>query len=591
VDGRAALGAARLRVVDLQTGDQPISNEDGSVTVVLNGEIYDHSRYRDALLRRGHTFRTRADTEVIVHGWEDVAERIPEHLNGMFAFALWDERQDTLFLARDRMGEKPLYFCKADGWFVFASELRTMLSHPAVSRRLDARNVGRYLTYDYVPDPHSIISGVEKLPPGHSLIVRGGQPTRRRYWEMPFQPDDGIDEPTWCNEVMARLEQAVTMRLESDVPVGCFLSGGIDSSAVTSIAASRRKNLRTFAIGYDGYPQDERLHARTVAEHFATQHEELVLSAEDVSPIVERVGRLLDEPLSDMSFVPLYMLSCAAKRSVTVALTGDGGDELFGGYPVMATERWHALFARLPERVLAWSRTLAAPYQPHVQPFFEFLDAIPYGPGARNQALLGGLPPHRLGPLLSEPLRELLRSEDPYADVHDVIRACPAKDPIDRTIYRYCKHYLAGQNLVNSDRASMATGLELRAPFLDHTFVEFVGRIPGRLKLARVGHPKRLLKRALGEHLPASILKRKKQGYAIPFDQWFRGPLSDLVRQTLSRERLNRGGLFNADAVTRLVDEHLSGTKNHDSALWSLIVFELWRLEHLGDGAPTTPGR
>ncbi len=586
VQGRAALGAARLRVVDLHTGDQPVSNEAGDVTVVLNGEIYDHARYRDALLERGHHFRTRSDTEVIAHGWEQDRERVLEHLNGMFAFAVWDQSEEILFLARDRMGEKPLYFAATNGWVVFASELNAMLVHPAVSRCLDATSVARYLTYDYVPDPHSIISGVTKLPPAHSLIVRGGETTRRRYWEIPFEPDGGIDERTWCSEIATRFDRAVAMRLQGDVPVGCFLSGGIDSTAVTGTAARHRADLRTFSVGYDGYPQDERRFARIAANQFATHHEELVVSAHDIIPVVRRLGQLLDEPLSDMSFVPLYMLSCAAKRSITVALTGDGGDELFGGYPSMAADRWHSRFARLPRSILAGLRVAATVAPGHTGPFLEFLDAIGYGPGARNQALLGGFPPHRLDPLLSEPLRACLRECDPYADIRTVLRASPAADPIDRLIYRYCKHYLAGQNLVNSDRASMATGLELRAPFLDHTFVEFLGRIPGRMKLTGFRHPKRLLKRALADRLPTTIVRRPKQGFGVPFDRWFRGPLAALLREILAPERLTRAGIFNGDAVARLVNEHLSGSHNHDDALWSLLVFELWKSEHLGDGPP-----
>lgn len=586
VRNRVALGVARLRVVDLETGDQPVRNEDGDVVVVLNGEIYDHRRYRDALVGHGHRFRTRSDTEVIAHGWEQVGERVPEHLNGMFAFAVWDQRQEALFLARDRMGEKPLYVACQAGWVVFASELRALLVHPAVGRRLDAANVARYLTYDYVPDPHSIISGVEKVPPGHSLMVRGGEPRRRRYWEIPFEPDRSIDEQTWRAEIARRFDRAVAMRLQSDVPVGCFLSGGIDSTAVTGTAARHRTHLRTFSVGYDGYPQDERRFARIAADHFGTRHEELVVSASDVMPVVQRIGRLLDEPVSDMSFVPLYMLSCAAKRSVTVALTGDGGDELFGGYRPMAADRWHARFACLPRWLRTRLRGAATLLPGRTEPFLEFLDAIDYGPGARNQALLGGLPPHRLAPLLSVPLREKLRADDPYADARAVLRACPVDDPIDRLIFRYCKHYLAGQNLANSDRASMAAGLELRAPFLDHTFVEFLGRIPGRLKFSGLRKPKRLLKRALADRLPLPILRRPKQGFGAPFDRWFRGPFAGLVREILAPEDVNRTGIFDGKAVGRMVDEHLSGVRNHDSALWSLLVFELWRLEHLGAGPP-----
>ena len=582
--GRAALGVARLRVIDLDDGDQPFSTEDGSATVVLNGEVYDHAAHRDALSRRGHRFRSRSDTEVIVHAWEELGERVPEHLNGMFAFAVWDEPRATLFLARDRMGEKPLYYARADGWLVFASELRALLAHPALSARLDVQGLARYLAYEYVPDPHSILAGVRKLPPGHALIARHGAVELRRYWDIPFAPEPEVDERAWCEEIAARFDRVVAERLASDVPVGCFVSGGIDSTIVAGTAARHHARLRTFAVGYDGVPQDERPWARIVSEYFATRHEELVVSAADAAGVVARLGRLLDEPLADMSFVPLHLLACAARRSVTVALTGDGGDELFAGYPSMAADRWHRAFARLPRGVLAAMRSGAGALPEGATPFRDFLDALDYGPDARNQALIGGIPPRRAATLLSRAARARLGTFDAYADVDDVLAACPVTDPTARLIYRYCKHYLAGQNLVNTDRASMATGLELRAPFLDHTFVELLGRIPSRLKLSGFRGLKGLLKRALADRLPPPILRRGKQGFGVPFGRWFRGPMAPLLRDVLAPERLRRGGLFDVDAVARLVAEHLAGTRDHDSVLWSLLAFELWRVEYLGEG-------
>jgi asparagine synthase (glutamine-hydrolysing) len=331
-------------------------------------------------------------------------------------------------------------------------------------------------------------------------------------------------------------------------------------------------------------PQDERRYARIVSEYFATQHEELAVSSSDAIGVVERLGRLLDEPLADMSFVPLHLLSCAARRSVTVALTGDGGDELFAGYPSMAADRWHRTFAGLPRGLLAAIRTGAGVLPDAASPFRDFLAAIDYGPDARNQALIGGIPPSSAATLLSRAVRSTLNGFDAYADVDAVLSTCATDDRTARLIYRYCKHYLAGQNLVNSDRASMATGLELRAPFLDHTFVEFLGRIPSRLKLPGFHGLKRLLKRALADRLPPPILRRGKQGFGVPFGRWFRGPMAGLLRETLAPDRLRRGGLFDPNTVGRLVDEHIAGSRDHDSALWSLLVFELWRLEYLGPG-------
>jgi asparagine synthase (glutamine-hydrolysing) len=370
----------------------------------------------------------------------------------------------------------------------------------------------------------------------------------------------------------------------SDVPIGCFVSGGIDSTVVAGTAARYRAGIRTFSVGYEGVPQDERRFARIVADYFGTHHEELVVSAADAARVVERVGRLLDEPVADMSFVPLYLLSCAARPSVTVALTGDGGDELFAGYPSMAADWWHRTFARLPGGVLAALRGAARTLPAAATPFRDFLAAIDYGADARNQALIGGLLPARIAAVLSREARSRLGTFDPYGDIPAVLAPCMTEDPTARLIYRYCKHYLAGQNLVNADRASMAIGLELRAPFLDHTFVELLGRIPSRLKLSGFRSLKGLLKRSLADRLPPEILRRRKQGFGVPFGEWFRGPLGGLLRDVLAPDRIRRSGLFDASVVSRLVEQHVARTHDHDSALWSLLVFELWRLEYLGDG-------
>jgi asparagine synthase (glutamine-hydrolysing) len=584
VDGPAALGVARLRVVDLETGDQPIGTEDGTVTVVLNGEIYELEEHRAALAARGHRLRSRSDTEVIAHAWEESGERVPERLNGMFAFALWDHARAQLFLARDRMGEKPLYYMMADGWLVFASELRALLAHPAASAMLDLEGLARYLAYEYVPDPHSILAGVAKLPPGHVLVATGGQVVTRRYWDIPFLPEPAVAARDWQDEIARRFDRAVALRLVSDVPLGCFVSGGIDSTVVAGTAARHRAGIRTFSVGYNGTPHDERRYARIVADHFGTRHEELVVSATDAAGVLERLGHLLDEPLADMSFVPVYLLSCAARRSVTVALTGDGGDELFAGYPSMAADRWHRAFARLPVGLVAALRRGAALLPAGADPFRDFLSSLAYAADARNQALIGGFPPARVAAVLSRAARSSLGDFDPYADVAAVLASCATEDATARLIYRYCKHYLAGQNLVNTDRASMATGLELRAPFLDHTFVEFLGRIPSRLKLSGFRTQKGLLKRALADRLPLQILRRGKKGFGVPFADWFRGPLAGRLREILAPERIRRGGLFEPGVVSRLVDEHVTGARDHDSALWSLVVFELWRVEYLGDG-------
>jgi asparagine synthase (glutamine-hydrolysing) len=585
VEGRVALGVARLRVIDLATGDQPVASEDGSIQVVLNGEIYNFAALRARLEARGHRFATRSDTEVISHGWEDEGEGYLQRLNGMFAFAVWNRREQRLVVARDRMGEKPLYHASAQGWLVFGSELRAVLSHPAVSRELDLEGVSRYLAFDYVPDPHTMIRGVHKLPPGHLLSATGPDPEVFRYWDIPYAPEPEVNTEDWCGEIRRRLDEAVRLRLVSDVSLGCFMSGGIDSTAIAATAARLHPGIRTFSVGYAERRFDERPFARLAAERLGTQHEELLVTSEDARALLPDLGALLDEPIADMSFLPLHLLSRAARRRVTVALTGDGGDELFGGYPSMAADWWHRRFAALPSgaRTLLGSAAERAGLVP--EPLRDFLQALEYRPAGRNQALVGGLPPTQHRSLLTADTRERLGGFDPYADADTAAEACVSTDPRQRLIYQYCKLYLAGQNLANADRASMAVGLELRAPFLDHSFVEFVGRIPASRRLGGLGQLKALLKRALADRLPREILARGKQGFGVPMGEWLRGPLEGLLRGALSPERLRRGGTFDPGRIQRLVAEHVSGRASHRKLLWSLLVFELWREEHLGAGA------
>ncbi len=585
VDGRAALGAARLRVIDLETGDQPIANEDGSVHVVQNGEIYNFRALEATLTPLGHRFATRSDTEAIVHAWEEYGEHCVDHFNGMFALAVWDRRREQLFLARDRMGEKPLYYACPGEWIVFASELQALLAHPAVSRELDPLSVSRYLAYDFVPDPYSMIRGVAKLPPGHTLTAGDGKVRLDRYWNIPFKPDATMDEAAWRGEIARRVDEAVRLRMASDVPLGCFLSGGIDSTAVTATAARLRAGIRTFSVGFADVRFDERPFARLVAERYGTQHEELVVTPEDAGAVLTRVGGLLDEPLADMSFVPLFLLARAARQSVTVALTGDGGDELFAGYPTMAADWWHQLVARLPPRARGALQRAAERIPGIPEELSEFLRALDYPPSARNQALLGGLAPRRHLGLLAPHVRAALAGFDPYEDIEDVLTHCDSDDPTARLIYRYCKLYLAGQNLANADRASMATSLELRAPLLDHTFVEFAGRIPSALKAQGFRGLKRLFKESLADRLPPEIAGRGKHGFGVPFGSWFRGPLGATLDEILSAERLQAGGVFDPAAIRRLIAEHQDHVRDHRRILWAVLVFELWRAHHLGDGA------
>ena len=579
VDGRCALGATRLRVIDLTTGDPPVTSEDGAVRVVLNGEIYNFRQLRARLEALGHRFATAGDTEVIAHAYEQWGAEAIERLDGMFAFALWDGRRQRLLLARDRMGEKPLYWARRNGWLLFASELRALRLHPLLRPEIDPQGVCRYLAFDYVPDPHTILRGVEQLPPGHWLLAGNGFVTVRRYWDVSFAPERDVEAATWEQGIAEHLDAAVGSRLVSDVPVGCLLSGGIDSTAVAATAVRLRPGLRTFSVGYEDSPHDERAYARLAAQWLGTRHQEVVVSGADAREVVERLGTLLDEPFADTSFVPLFLLCRAARESVTVALTGDGGDELFGGYASMAAFWWQERMARVPRPLRRALDGLAARAGETGRPLSQFLDALGHPPEVRNQPLLGGLPPPAHLALLSPAARAEAGAFDAYTDIVETMSWCASKDPGERLIYQYCKLFLAGQNLVNTDRASMAVALELRAPFLDHRFVDFVGRIPARMRLGGFRSNKWLLRAAVADRLPPEILHRRKQPFRTPCATWLRGPLADVVEDTLAPDRLRSAGFFDPDAVGRLLGEHRRGERDREDILWSLLVFELWRRE------------
>lgn len=589
LDEHAALGARRLSVIDLQTGRQPISNEDGTVWVVQNGEIYNFPDLRDRLERRGHRFRTRSDTEVIVHAYEEYGEDCVSHLDGMFAFAVWDAAHRSLLLARDRMGEKPLYYYAGPEAFVFGSELRALLEHPAVPSELSLEGLASYLAFEYVPAPRSILAGIAKLPPGHALTVSpGGKPRLVRYWDLAFAPDPSVNEGEWAERLMTQLETSVRRRLVSDVPLGLFLSGGIDSSAIVAVAArlSGPRALKTFTIGFPDASYDERPFARAVAECYGTEHAEAVFSAEDVKALLSDVGGLLDEPLVDSSFLPTYVLSRFARRSVTVVLSGDGGDELFCGYPTFLAERGARWVRRLPRWVqtgATWAVNRLPPsprYGSAESLLKQFFRGLPHAPEVRTQLLLGGLTAPEQAMLFSPGVRAACASFDPYDDLVRTVAELPGLAPLDRLIYQHCKFYLADQNLVNVDRASMACGLEVRAPFLDHALVELTDRIPAHLKL-RGWTMKYILKRALRGYLPDSIIHRRKQGFGVPIAAWLRGPLRDVLEERLAPERVARLGLFDPVAVRRLVAEHVAGRQDHRKILWALLMFDCWREHYL----------
>ncbi|HEV2057559.1 MAG TPA: asparagine synthase (glutamine-hydrolyzing) [Methylomirabilota bacterium] len=589
VDRCTALGVRRLGVIDLVTGHQPVSNEDGTVWVVQNGEIYNYRALRDRLRLLGHVFRTHSDTEVIVHAYEAYGEDCVSHLDGMFAFAIWDSRQNTLLLARDRLGEKPLYYHAGPEAFVFGSELRALLPHPAVPRRLDLTSLARYLNFEYVPTPHSILAGIEKLPAGHMLTISpGGKPHTARYWDLSFAADPSVSEREWQEALLRQLEASVRAQLVSDVPLGLFLSGGMDSSAIVALAsrALTGRRVKTFSLGFTEASYDERPFARAVANFCGTEHTEVGFSATDAAGLLERAGDLLDEPLADGSFLPIYQLSQAARREVTVVLSGDGGDELFCGYPTFQADRAARLVQRLPPAVQraaahAVERLKPSPRYGSVESLLKrFFRALPYSPEIRTQLLLGGLTPVERSALLSPAVRAACARVDPYEELTASVTGLPSLGPLDGLIYQHCKNYLADQNLVTVDRASMACGLEVRAPFLDRPLVELAGCMPSTLKL-KGWRTKHILKRALRGLVPDAILGRRKQGFGVPLGLWMRGPLRRALEARLASEEVIRIGLFDADTTRRLVAEHVSGARDHQKILWGLLMFDAWRERYL----------
>jgi asparagine synthase (glutamine-hydrolysing) len=585
------LGFRRLAIIDLETGNQPIANEDGTLRVVLNGEIYNYRELRADLAARGHRFATNTDTEVIVHLYEDLGARCVEQLNGMFAFALWDERERRLLLARDRFGKKPLYYAETGGCLLFGSELKALLEHPLCPRELDPASLSRYLALEYVPAPHAILAGVRKLPGGHRLTWENGQSIVRRWWDLSFDDERSPrSDAEYAEELREHLRAAVRRRLSSDVPLGAFLSGGIDSSSVVAMMAEALPAgaVKTFSIGFAEESFDESSHARRVAEHFGTEHHEHVFTPGDMLEVLPAITDILDEPLADPSILPTYLLSRFTREHVTVALGGDGGDELLAGYPTFPADRAASLYVvprLLNERlVLPLAQLLPVSTDDFSRDFRvkRFLRGATASADVRHALWLGSFSPAEQRRLLAHAVG------DPLDEQRLLFANAPSQDRVERLVYLYAKTYLEGDVLTKVDRASMACSLEVRAPFLDVELVEFLGRVPPRLKQQRLG-TKLLLKRAVADLLPPGIAKRPKKGFGIPVAAWLKGPLREMLQDELSAARITDLGLFDAAVVERLVSEHMSGRRDHRKQLWTLLVFQLWHRRWIEQRPATAP--
>jgi asparagine synthase (glutamine-hydrolysing) len=579
-----ALGMRRLAIIDLQTGEQPATSEDGQVSVILNGEIYNYRELRARLEQRGHRFRSESDTEVLPHLYEEHGTEMVSHLNGMFAFALWDARRRRLFIARDRFGEKPLYWGVFDRAFLFASEPKVLLAHPSVHPALNLDALRQYLSFDYVPAPRSIYEGIHKLQAAHTLSVEDGRVEVRPYWRLSYKTREPVPtEREAAAELRRLLEDSVRMRLVSDVPLGVLLSGGVDSSAVAAMAVrSSSEAVKTFSISFAESSFDESHHARAVAKFLGTDHHEERLSVDLAANLVGEIGSWMDEPFSDPSLVPTYLLSRFTRKHVTVALGGDGGDELFAGYQMYAGHNLARTYARIPHflrRALIEPLVRRLPVKTKNLSFDfkarRFVSGMNYDEVARHHVWFGSFTPNEQALLLTQAVRGA-SDDDVYREARRLLaQECDADNTVERMQSLDTRLYLAEDILTKVDRASMAVSLEVRAPFLDPRVAEYAASLPIGYKL-RGRTTKYILKRAVEDLLPPFVTRRGKKGFGVPVAEWLKGKLRPLARDLLSRERIRKAGLFNPAYVQRLQDEHESGVANHHKLLWTLLMFELW---------------
>lgn len=580
-------GHRRLSIIDLSTGQQPLFNEDGSVVVVYNGEIYNFPSLADELKKYGHTFRTRCDTEVIVHAWEQWGEACVKRFRGMFAFAIWDRNQQTLFLARDRIGIKPLYYTLVGNeQFVFASELKALFIHPALPREINPAAVEDYFAYGYVPDPKTILQNVYKLSPGHTLTLQRGQAVGepRQYWDVPFQSLGSTTEKDAIAELIDRLREAVRIRLISEVPLGAFLSGGVDSSAIVAMMAGlSTEPVVTCCIAFGDSKYNEAQFAEEVARQYKTDHHVEQVEPDDFG-LLDELVTTYDEPFADSSAMPTYRVCELARKRVTVALSGDGGDENFAGY---RRYRRHVYEERvrslLPQRLRRTVFGAIAGIYPRAAWAPRILRAKSTLQALARSTLEAYF--HETAVILTDPLRAQLFSAGFRRNLQgyhamEVLRAHAQRAPTEQTLsliqYLDFKTYLPGDILAKVDRASMIHSLEVRVPFLDHELVEWVSGLPPELKL-RGYRGKFLFKKALEPYLPRKVLYRPKMGFAVPLANWFRSSLSEHVRHRVLGGALTNTGFFNKQFLKQLIDEHQSGSAQHSGILWALLMFEAFQ--------------
>ena len=583
VEPGVGLGHRRLAIIDVSTGQQPLYNEDGSVVIVYNGEIYNYQSLIPELTALGHRFRTKSDTEVIVHAWEAWGESCVERFRGMFAFALWDRNRKTLFLARDRLGVKPLHYALLpDGTFLFGSEIKALLAHPAFPREIDPLAVEEYFALGYIADPRTIFKAAHKLPPAHTLSVRQGAPLPSpvQYWDPRFTLDRVITLPDAMAELTARLDESVRLRMISEVPLGAFLSGGVDSSAVVaSMANASSDPVNTCSIAFADPAYDESRYAQQVAARYRTRHFVDRVESDDFD-LIDTLARVYDEPYADSSAIPTYRVCQLARKHVTVALSGDGGDENFGGYRRyrlhMIEERMRRILPLSLRRpvfgVLAGAYPKAdwAPRMFRAKSTFEAMGRDPVEAYCHGVSILRDGMRRRL---FTAAFRNRLGGYSAVEVFRRHAKSAQTDDPLALVQYLDLKTYLVGDINTKVDRASMAHSLEVREPLMDHPLVEWLASLPSSFKV-RGQEGKWLLKKALEPRLPAELLYRQKMGFAVPLARWFRGPLRTRVRDSLLGDRLADTGIFERGYLQELIDHHQSGRRDYSSSLWTLLMFD-----------------
>jgi asparagine synthase (glutamine-hydrolysing) len=588
VDSDTALGIRRLSIIDLAGGHQPIHNEDNSLWIVFNGEIYNFPELRESLIKKGHIFYTKTDTEVIIHSYEEYGQGCVKKLKGMFAFAIWDKKKNELFLARDRFGIKPLYYSEFNGQFIFASEIKSILQFPDFKKELDPVALDKYLTFEYVPSPRSIFKKILKLPAAHLLIYKNKNISLHKYWDINFsQTHNHFNEAEAQERLLGFLKEVIKRHLLSDVPLGVFLSGGIDSSIITSLASNFSiHRLKTFSIGFKEDSFDESRHIKQIANMYHTEHYHRDFEVKDLLQLLPEALHFMDEPLGDASFFPTYLLSKFTKQKVTVALSGDGGDEIFAGYPTYQAHKLTRYYRLIPpilrEHVFkkmimnlpVSMRNFSLDFKAK-----KFISSASSPLEARHINWMGSFSEQDKIGLFTPGLKETFERGCQSEEIDNYFTDIQTDNVLDKLQYFDIKTYLQDDLLVKTDRASMAHSLEVRVPYLDHELVEFVFGLPSGLRMKNF-KTKYILKKIAKKLLPQNIINRKKKGFGIPVAFWLKGGLKDLIHEVFKKSEIQREGLFNHNYIQNLLQSHFENKVDNRKKIWTIFMFLLWQKEY-----------